>query len=156
MIVKFLADGTLFLIILICFPVITWSIRRQFWSVAPVITMAGLTALLVAKIMSLVYQPEVARPFMEAGKTAGAAYINNPGFPSDHMLLATVLVGAVIVLTKHRGLATLLIVLTLLMGLGRVLALVHTPLDILGGIVAGVSGMIWYLSLTKHSKQSSI
>ncbi len=149
MLVRLLADGTLLIILAIAGPVILWKIRRNFWQVMPVLVMAGLTSLLVGKLMSLVYQPSVARPFLEAGASAGAAYINNPGFPSDHALLATVAVAAVYALTRNKQLTIVLASLVLLMGLGRVLALVHTPLDVVGGILAGLSGAIWYKKLTK-------
>jgi membrane-associated phospholipid phosphatase len=36
-------------------------------------------------------------------------------------------------------------VLTLMVCLGRVLALVHTPLDVIGGIVVASVGALWYL-----------
>ncbi len=149
MLVRLLADGTLLLILAIAGPAILWNIRRDFWCTAPVLVMAGLTSLLVGKLMSLVYQPSVARPFLEAGASAGATYINNPGFPSDHALLATVAVVAVYVLTRNKQLTMLLASLVVLMGIGRVLALVHTPLDVVGGVFAGISGALWYKKLTK-------
>ena len=149
MIIRFLADGTLFIILLVSFPVILWSLRGRFFESAPVLIMAGLTSLLVGKVMSIIYQPDIARPFLVAGEKAGAAYINNPGFPSDHALLATVAVVAVYALTRNRTLTAVLGTLVVVMCIGRVLALVHTPLDVVFGIIAGLSGGIWYRKLTK-------
>lgn len=143
------ADGTLLLILLITVPAIFWAIRKSFWEKAPVLIMAGLTSLLVGKIMSLLYQPAVARPFLELGVQPGAAYIDNPGFPSDHALLATVLVVATIAVTRNRKLAIILISLVAFMCIGRVVALVHTPLDVIGGVIAGLAGIPWYKKLTK-------
>ena len=100
--------------------------------------------------MSLIYQPAVARPFLALGVEPGAAYIDNPGFPSDHALLATVVIIAVYALTKNRRLGILLTFLLVAMCVGRVMALVHTPLDVMGGIVAGSVGAIWYKKLTKY------
>lgn len=111
--------------------------------------MAGLTSLLVGKVLSLLYQPAIARPFLELGVEPGAAYIDNPGFPSDHALLATVVVAAVYALTRNRKFAAVLGVLVLIMCIGRVLALVHTPLDVAGGVLAGLAGVLWYKKLTK-------
>lgn len=71
------------------------------------------------------------------------------------MLLAVVIVCAVYYLTPFRKLAVVLAVLSLLMGLARVLALVHTPIDIFGGIIAGLSGIIWYKML-KYSGISKL
>ncbi len=149
MLVRFLADGTLFIILGISGVVILWSLRKRFWQVAPVLIMAGLTSLLAGKVLSMLYQPSVARPFLEAGASAGASYIDNPGFPSDHALLATVAVVAVYALTRNKNLTTVLAAVVILMGVGRVLALVHTPLDVIGGVAAGLVGALWYKKLTK-------
>lgn len=143
------ADGTLILLISISVPIIAWKLRRAVWTNGPVVVMAGLTALLVGKLMSLLYQPEIARPFLQQGLEPGAAYIDNPGFPSDHALLATVLVIAVYVLSRNRLLGIVLILLVVVMGVGRVVALVHTPLDVIGGVTAAAVGALWYRKLTK-------
>lgn len=149
MLLKAVADGTLILILAISAVPIAVALRKRFWQQVPVIVMAGLTSLVAGKVLSLLYQPAVARPFLELGVQPGAAYIDNPGFPSDHALLATVAVVAVYVLTRNRKLTILLTFLVVTMCVGRVVALVHTPLDVLGGILAGFAGAIWYKKLTK-------
>lgn len=103
----------------------------------------GLSALLVAKIASLFYQGE--RPFVELGAQPKATYLNNPGFPSDHVLLVFTITFIVWVSTKNLRMSLLLLGLSLLVALGRVLALVHTPLDVAGGIVcAFLVVLFWY------------
>lgn len=150
LLIKFLADYLLIIVLLVgAGALLVGTSLRTKVQAYPYVIMAGLTSLLVGKLMSLLYQPEAARPFVEQGVTAGAAYIDNPGFPSDHVLLATVVALAVIILVKKRWLSVLMVVAVLAIGLGRILALVHTPLDVIGGLVAGLSGGIWYLSLTK-------
>jgi membrane-associated phospholipid phosphatase len=42
-------------------------------------------------------------------------------------------------------LTIILVVLTILMCIGRVLALVHTPLDVIGGVAIAAFGALWYL-----------
>lgn len=91
------------------------------------------------------WQPSSVRPFVEQGVEAGAAYINNPGFPSDHMLLAVIVVATVYFLTSYKKLTYLLALVVLVMAVARVAALVHTPLDMLGGLVAGLAGSWWYV-----------
>ena len=149
LLVKLVADGALLLILAISAPFILMALRKRFWSNVPVLVMAGLTSLLVGKLMSLIYQPAIARPFLELGVEPGAAYIDNPGFPSDHALLATVAVVAVYALTRNRKITVLLGLLVLVMCMGRVIALVHTPLDVIGGVLAGLAGVLWYKKLTK-------
>jgi membrane-associated phospholipid phosphatase len=121
-----------------------------------VLVMAGLTSLLVGKLMSLMYQPAVARPFIELGLTPGAAYVDNPGFPSDHALLGAVAVMAVYQLGRDRRIAYVLAALVVVMCAARVVALVHTPLDVIGGLLAGCAGAVWYLKLTKSAKSGKV
>lgn len=110
------------------------------------ILVAGLTTYLLAKLISVIFQPAIERPFEALGTTAGASFLNNPGFPSDHMLFATAIVCAVWFETKNKRISLILAGLTILVGLGRVLALVHTPVDIIGGIIIALVGSIWYLN----------
>lgn len=109
------------------------------------IFMAGLTAYLMAKLLGALYQPVEQRPFELIGAVAGASYLPNPGFPSDHALFASFLTLAVWFETRSKKLALTLAILTVLVCLGRVLALVHTPLDIVGGILVAFTGIVWYV-----------
>jgi len=97
---------------------------------------AALTALLFAKIASLFYQGE--RPFETLGVEPGAAFLPNPGFPSDHALLVFTITAIVWAATKNKVIALSLLVASLLVAVGRVLALVHTPTDVIGGAVCAV------------------
>lgn len=148
--IAFLADGLLLVVmglagLSLLFGTSVETKRKGF----PYLVMAGLTSLFVGKLMSLAYQPSSTRPFIELGMEPGAAYIDNPGFPSDHVLLATVVALTVIVFVRKRWLQALMIAAVVAIGVGRILALVHTPLDVIGGVVAGLSGGVWYWYLTK-------
>jgi undecaprenyl-diphosphatase len=111
--------------------------------------MAGLTAYLVAKLLGTIYQPATERPFELLGLEAGASYLNNPGFPSDHALFAAFLTLAVWFEARTKKIAIVLLVLTILVCLGRVLALVHTPIDVMGGILVACTGALWYVQAGK-------
>ena len=150
-VIRFLADGVLLaiLVVAVC-TLIFGTTTREKKTGYPYLIMAGLTSLLVGKLMSLVYQPDFARPFLEEGAQAGAAYIDNPGFPSDHALLGAAAVLAVIVFVRNRALSIALVAGLVLMCVARVLALVHTPLDVIAGTIAGLTGGIWYLSRPKQ------
>ena len=114
--------------------------------------MAGLTSFLLAKLIASVYQPATERPFEMMQIAAGALYLNNPGFPSDHALFTAAITGAVWFETRARTLAIALIVMTALVCVGRVLAHVHTPLDVTGGVVIALLGMGWYFTDRAHKK----
>lgn len=145
--IAFAADGLLIVIALVAVSlgiVWLWRSKPDLKQVASYAIMAGLTSLLAGKLMSF-WQPSAVRPFVEKGVEAGAAYIDNPGFPSDHALLATVIVMALYFLTPYRKTSYVLMGLVVVMSVARVLGLVHTPLDVVGGTFAGIVGVVWYL-----------
>jgi membrane-associated phospholipid phosphatase len=39
-----------------------------------------------------------------------------------------------------------MIALVVTVGVGRVLALVHTPIDVIGGVLIALVGALWYLN----------
>jgi membrane-associated phospholipid phosphatase len=144
--IKILADGAVIPVILIGAWALLFKVERgtRYQAYCRII-MAGLTAYLFAKLIGSVFQPELERPFELMGTSAGASFLNNPGFPSDHVLFCTAITLAVWFETKQKVLAGLLAGLTLLVAVGRVLALVHSPLDVSGGIIIALLGGIWYL-----------
>lgn len=97
----------------------------------------GLAALFFAGIARLFYQGGE-RPFQALGVEPGAAYLDNPGFPSDHTLLVFVITFVVWASTKNKVLSLTLLILSVFVAAGRVLALVHTPADVTGGIVCAL------------------
>ncbi|MCX6728511.1 MAG: phosphatase PAP2 family protein [Candidatus Saccharibacteria bacterium] len=145
--IKVAADYVLILIILIGAYALVFKIpkERRFKAYCRILV-AGLTAYLLAKLVGSIYQPEALRPFELMGKTAGASYLNNAGFPSDHVLFATAIVCAVWFETKQKSITWILAVLVLVVAVGRVLALVHTPIDVIGGVVFALAGSLWYLN----------
>ncbi|MDB5165856.1 MAG: Phosphoesterase, PA-phosphatase related protein [Candidatus Saccharibacteria bacterium] len=145
LLIKLVADGTVVLIGLIAMWAFVFLIpHKQKFDAYARILMAGLTAFLVAKLIASIYQPAIERPFELLGQVAGASYLNNPGFPSDHALFAMTLTLAVWFETRRKKLAIFLLLLTLVMCVGRVLALVHTPLDVIGGVLIACTGALWY------------
>ena len=150
-IIKIVADGSLVVISVCGLVALLKGIpAKKRFAQYPYAVMAGLTALFIGKLFSLLYQPAVARPFLEMGASPGALYINNPGFPSDHTLLAGVIVFAVYALTPYKKLSYSLGVLAVVMAVARVLALVHTPLDVVGGFVAAAIGALWYFARRQY------
>jgi undecaprenyl-diphosphatase len=149
-VVKLLADGLMIPIVVIAFYALVWRVPRDDrFDRYTRIFMAGITSYFVAKIIGMIWQPEQLRPFEQLGVDPGAAYLNNPGFPSDHALFATFLTLAVWYGTRSRALSVLMGLLTVAVCVGRVLALVHTPLDIAGGILVACIGAVWYKTYAK-------
>ncbi len=84
-------------------------------------------------------------PFVVENVAPLIAHAANNGFPSDHVLLASALAG--IITTFNLPLGIFLWLIALLIGIGRVLALVHYPIDIIASLlIAALSALlVWRL-----------
>ena len=116
------------------------------------VLMAGLTAYMMAKFIATIYQPTTLRPFELLGVNPGALYLNNPGFPSDHTLFVTAITCAVWFETRMKKTSLVLAGLVLLICIGRVLALVHTPLDVVAGVIIALIGALWYSNIPREQE----
>lgn len=158
-IVKIIADGAVIPVVLIgAYALLFFVPKGHKYEAYCRILMAGLTAYLIAKLLGTLYQPATERPFELMGLSPGASYLDNPGFPSDHALFTAAITLAVWAETRKKWITICLVSLTVLVGIGRILALVHTPLDVIGGIVVAIIGGGWYLigrrtERVKDSKQ---
>ena len=145
-IVKIIADGLVIPIALLgLFALIRYVPNKDRYQTYAKVLMAGLTSYVTAKAVGLFFQPSTTRPFESMGVEAGASFLNNPGFPSDHALFTMAIVLAIWFGARHKKIAIAAFVLTILVAVGRVVALVHTPLDVIGGILIGCVGAVWYV-----------
>lgn len=151
MLTRIIADGAVIPVVVLGAWALLTLVRGNRYQAYARILLAGLTAYMAAKFIGAVFQPETMRPFEKLGVEAGAAYLNNPGFPSDHVLFCVAIVLAVWFETKNRKVTLILAGLTALVAIGRIVALVHTPLDVAGGIVIACAGIPWYLQRPKIS-----
>ncbi|MFZ2544994.1 MAG: phosphatase PAP2 family protein [Candidatus Saccharimonadales bacterium] len=153
--IQMIADGAVFPVALIGTYALIFKVpARGRYAAYCRILMAGLTAFLIAKLLATLYQPTGERPFQILGVAPGAAYLDNPGFPSDHSLFVMAITLAVWFETKSKIITSILTFFVVLVCVGRVLALVHTPLDVIGGLVVACTGIVWYLNVPPHIKKS--
>jgi undecaprenyl-diphosphatase len=149
-IIKILADWMLLPIGVLSLYMLLFHVNHaRRYDIYTHIFMAGITSYLLAKIAAQIWQPSGLRPFEILGMQAGASYLNNPGFPSDHALFAAFLTLAVWYATRSKWATGVMMLLTLGLCLGRILALVHTPLDIVGGLTIAALGGAWYVAYAK-------
>lgn len=154
LLIRLIADYAVFPVVLIGAYLLVFKIPKgQRYQAYCRILMAGLTAYLLAKLAATIYQPSDLRPFELLGLEAGASYLNNPGFPSDHALFVTAIALAVWFETKAKKTAIVLFVLVALVAIGRVLALVHSPIDVIAGIIIAGIGALWYLNKPGGQKE---
>lgn len=111
--------------------------KKQWYNAITRGVMAGLLGLFFAGVLRL-FVRDGARPFELMGVDPGAAYLDNPGFPSDHTLLVFTITFVVWATLKNHTIAGVLLALSILVGIGRIAALVHTPADVLGGIACAL------------------
>jgi undecaprenyl-diphosphatase len=153
--VRFVADYAVIAVVLIGAWAILFKVPKgQRFKAYSRILMAGLTAYLLAKFLAAIYQPSDLRPFELLGVNPGASYLNNPGFPSDHALFVTAIAAAVWFETRMKKLSILLAALVVLVCVGRVAALVHTPFDVIAGVVIALIGALWYSNQPRTNNQN--
>lgn len=123
------------------------------WQIYQKAFFTGAVAYILAKIAGFIYRGE--RPFVASGQAPKASYLQNGGFPSDHVLFVFTITLIVWASTKNVKVSLALLAMSILVGVGRILALVHTPLDVAGGVFfAIVAALIFYgRDLFKADKQ---
>jgi undecaprenyl-diphosphatase len=114
-----------------------------------------IVALLMSRLAGhLYYDP---RPFVTEHIAPLVPHDPDNGFPSDHALLTMTLTA--VTYFYHKKIASFMLILTVLVGVARILAKVHSPLDIAGawiiGIIAAISGyyIIQWLLIKTQKEQ---
>lgn len=136
--IKFCAQYLFVFVVLLI--VIAWlraerSLKSKFLATA---ILAGIIALIISRIASkLYYDP---RPFVTEHVKPLIAHAADNGFPSDHALFTATLTAVAYFFNKKY--ASVMLVLTIIVGVARILAKVHSPLDIAAGWVLGVIGAV--------------
>lgn len=155
MLTKIIADGLVIAVALLgAYTLLRYVPNKEKYQTYARVLMAGLTAYVSAKVIGFFYQPHEQRPFEILGVDAGASFLNNPGFPSDHALFVVAITLAVWFATRQKWFTLACLIMSVLVCVGRVLALVHTPLDVIGGSVIACFGAVWYIGLSKREHDS--
>lgn len=117
---------------LLVFLLSTQAGRRDLFKVS---LLALPLAFVASRLASLLI--ERPRPFVDGHMSALIQHAPDNGFPSDHTLLAVTI--SAIAYTQNKLVGSILIVLGVLVGIGRVLAGVHHSLDVFGSIAIAFS-----------------
>lgn len=136
-----IVDVAQFLIIPICLVgVVYWlkvSADDKKW-LALYWVVAGVIGVIVTKTAgALIYDP---RPFVVHHVTPLFYHVPDNGFPSDHTVLTTIV--ALTIAQRSRPMGAVLMALALVLGSARVVARVHSPLDIAGGVALGLIAVV--------------
>jgi len=139
----------LFLAVVLIFCVAWLQASRKFKvNMALAIVLAGVVAGILDKTAAkLFYDP---RPFVSQHITPLVSHAADNGFPSEHTLF-TFVIAAVLYFYRPK-LSYLAFGLAAIVGVSRVAAHVHSPIDIIGGIIFGlVAGYTGYFLTAKYA-----
>jgi undecaprenyl-diphosphatase len=98
------------------------------------VVIAGITAVILDKIGGKVYYDP--RPFVSQHITPLIRHSADNGFPSEHTTFSMTI--AILLLYYRRRLGALAVIIAYIVGVARIAARVHSPVDIVGGIVIGI------------------
>lgn len=124
--------------------------KTRNWRLLGFVALAFLTAFLVNQILHLL-PVEVYRPYQLTGETPLITPSKDSPFPSDHVTFAFTAAFAALIMTKHRKIGIALLIAAFGVLAGRILALVHSPLDVVGGFMCALSGVVWYYIYYRNS-----
>jgi undecaprenyl-diphosphatase len=150
----------LFAVVVLLILIAWWMVaKKDRIRIASMIILAGIIAFILSRIASkLYYDP---RPFVVEHVKPLIPHAPDNGFPSDHALLTGTLTAVTFFFNKK--IASVMVILTIIVGVARVLAKVHSPLDIGSGWIFGIIGAVasyylisWYFDKKiKTSKSTS-
>lgn len=103
------------------------------WKGFITLTVSGISAYVLAKILKVLFHTE--RPFDMFVGVQSLFFESGYAFPSGHTLVATAVAFALFFINKKVG--YLFMFFAVIIGLARITAGVHFPIDILGGFTLG-------------------
>lgn len=124
--------------------------KTRDWRKLGFMILAGLTAVLLSQIFHLI-PVEVYRPYQTMGVSPVIEPSTDSPFPSDHVAFAFTAAFAVILMTRFRKIGLVVLLAAFGVLAGRLLALVHSPLDVVGGLICAGAGTIWYYIYYRNS-----
>jgi len=133
-IIIFFAEYVYLLIAGIAFCFVVFSDASTRKAVLAIGVLSSVLALIADKVLNqIVVSP---RPFVTENITPLFPHVASNGFPSEHALFAMVIACTIFLYNKKIG--AFLFALTLGVSVARVLANVHHPIDVLGGVSIGL------------------
>ncbi len=151
-IVVFLAEYLPFVILAIGILFFLWLdiVRKKSMFVFSLLS--GVLALIMDKTLNLlIISP---RPFVLKGIDPLIAHAADNGFPSEHALFVFLIAGAVF--AYNRKLGIILGGMGAFVGIARVIADVHHPIDILGGFLIAVISLVMGWHALRYRKQKVV
>ena len=141
----FLAQDFYLLVLAAALVVLAVGYRARVRELAIAALVIAPSAFVLAKIGAHVISSP--RPFIQSGVAPLIASSQDNGFPSDHTLLLGAVAAVVTVANRRWGL--LFWALAAVVGMARVYARVHHPVDVLGSLVIAALALALYAGLRR-------
>lgn len=124
-----------------------WPIEgKKKWLIFGHLGLATIFSFLLNQLAALIHFRE--RPFLQTGTRQLVNPLSEKSFPSDHAAVAFAI--AIVIFFYNKSLGLFLLLLSLLIGLGRIYTGVHYPLDVLGGAIVGIfTAVVFYYILNR-------
>jgi undecaprenyl-diphosphatase len=154
-IVVFCAKYLVFLVLVTVFVFWLTLSKPKKLKFAVSLVIAVILAAILAKLAGKIYYHP--RPFIAEGIKPLIDHGNDNSFPSEHSIAAATLAATVYYFDRRLGL--LLLIGSVVVGLGRIFAHVHYPIDVLAGLLLGtLAGWLGYKLATKllQKKHSTV
>lgn len=138
-IIIFCASYLVYVIIAVAVGIMAYLLYKREWKT--VIWFVGALAMsfIILKVVQYIH-PGV-RPFsVEKGVIQLIKHAPGISFPSDHTTITATIAFAMIFITRYKTTGWLLLLAAAIVGFARIVAGVHYPLDILGGLATGLIG----------------
>ena len=94
------------------------------------------------------------RPFVSQNIQPLVSHSADNGFPSEHALFSSLI--ATIIIFYRRQLGIIALVIAIVVGFARVLAHVHSPIDIIGGLAIGIGAGVAGVYLARRILQDKL
>ncbi len=107
-------------------------VKRKFFALS-LLFLSGILAWLLAEALKFLFH--TSRPFIELG-ISPLIYQGGFAFPSQHTAVFSAL--AISMFLVNKKMALILLLLAIVVGISRIVLGVHYPIDIVGGLCAGV------------------
>jgi membrane-associated phospholipid phosphatase len=144
------AQYLIYIVGLIAIVVTLFSEKTVRWSIIKLAILSFGLAFLIAYIAGVLYYD--ARPFVVDHLEPLIPHAPNNGFPSDHTLAA--MVTAAVIFVYRRRLGIVLGLLGILVGVARIMAYLHHPIDVVASILIAFSATFFaWLVLKKLDRR---
>lgn len=135
-VIIFCASYLIYVLFALLAGLVIWLAIKRRWGAIVYTGLHLIMAFTVARGLSHLHESN--RPFVDNHFTPLVQHVADQSFPSDHMAAAVAIALSIMLFMRYKLIGSIALVIALTVGIARIAAGVHYPLDIAGSIVAAV------------------